>query len=160
VLPCSIYPFCHFASCCSIKVSTKQSSFGGAIKLVWLRLCFQCMGPKISASNYDRLHIILNFVCLVHHGSSHCILSGIYNVWFQTLIREVCIAFKISLLGTIRAWIKTMLYLISHCVLIFLQKSIKVVDNLAAHNFGLEGWDFLFFIFWRMTSLLWNLMLS
>jgi hypothetical protein len=105
-------------------------------------------------------YIILNFVGLVHHGSSHCILSGIYNVWFQTLIREVCIAFKISLLGTVRAWIKTMLYLLSHCVLIFLQKAMKVVDNLAAQNFGLEGWDFLFFIFWRMTSLLWNLMPS
>jgi hypothetical protein len=31
-----------------------------------------------------------------------------------------------------------MLYLLSHCVLIFLQKVIKVVDNLAAHNFGLQ----------------------
>jgi hypothetical protein len=35
--------------------------------------------------------------------------------------------------------------LLSPCVLIFLQNAIKVVDSLAAHNFGLEGWDFLFF---------------
>jgi hypothetical protein len=56
--------------------------------------CFQCMWPKITPAIHDRLYIILNFVGVVHRiNFIPLYMSGIYNVRFQTSIKQVCIAF-------------------------------------------------------------------